>query len=73
MRAPRFRTVVAFVVIMGLVQLFYEDVLVFFGATTTGRGTSLPKVVLIAVPLTISVSLLGVLLWWAMFETRAFR
>lgn len=73
MRVPRFRTVIGFVVLMGLVQLFYEDILVFLGATTAGQGTSLPRFVLIAVPLTITISLLAVLLWWAMFETRTFR
>ena len=52
-----------FVVTMGLIQIFLEDILLFFGTTGAGVPEFLNSpLVLVAVPLGFSLVLLGVLL-----------
>lgn len=61
------KVLVAVVVALGIAQIFFEDAVVFLGAT--GRGGQVPPVVYIAVPAAISLLLVLVLiggaLWYA--------
>jgi len=63
---------VAAVVALAVIQIAYEDVLVFLGATS-GGSASLPPMVLVGVPLVLFVLLAGVLLGWAILTDEGLR
>lgn len=60
------------VVALTLLQIVYEDVLVFLGATG-GRTFTNSPVVLVGVPLLIFVLLAGILLGWAILTDERLR
>ena len=60
------------VVALALLQIVYEDVLVFLGATG-GRAFTSSPVLLVGVPLLIFVLLAGILFGWAILTDEGLR
>jgi len=70
---PRRATaLVAAVVALAILQILYEDVLVFVGATGGSLGTTSPAL-LVAVPLAIFLALAGLLYGWAILSDDTLR
>lgn len=63
MPTRRLQAVAALVFALGLLQIFVEDVIVFFGATRTGSGGLLAsRYFTMGVPLVISLLLVAILI-----------
>ena len=60
------------VVALALLQIVYEDVLVFLGATGSPAFTNSP-IVLVGIPLLIFVLLAGILFGWAILTDEGLR
>jgi hypothetical protein len=68
-RVTRLRAVVAFVVVLGLAQILFEDLLLFLATAGGGvSGVLASPLVAIAVPLTIATLLLVVLVGGALWS-----
>lgn len=74
MPSRRATALVGVVVAIAVVQIFVEDVLLFFGATgATGPTILSSPVVLIGVPFVLFLALAGILLGWAILESKSLR
>lgn len=74
MASRRGTMLVAFVVVLAVVQIFVEDVLVFLGATgTDAPGFLNSPYVLVGVPMVLFLLIAGVLLGWAILSDDTLR
>lgn len=74
MASRRGTMLVAFVVVLAVVQILVEDVLVFLGATgTAAPGFLYSPYALVGVPMVLFLLLAGVLLGWAILSDETLR
>lgn len=74
MPSKRLKMVGVFVVTMGFLQIFFEDVMMYFATTGTGPSAVVSSpYVMVGIPLLISVSLLAVLVGGALVSSEPLR
>lgn len=74
MTTERMKAAVVFVAVMALLQIFFEDIMMFFAITRSGPpGLLNSPYVMVGVPLVISLSLLAVLVGGALIRSETLR
>lgn len=74
MMGRRLQAIVAFVIVVAVVQIALEDLIVFLGATSTGGPAALPaRYLLLSIPLTLMTVLFVVLVGSAILSSDPFR
>jgi len=74
MTSFRMKTVAVFVVAMALLQIFFEDIIMFFATTRSGPPLIMNSpYVMVGIPFAISLSLLAVLIGGAIIHSETLR
>lgn len=74
MTSFRMKAVAVFVVAMALLQILFEDIMMFFATTRSGPPSIMNSpYVMVGIPLVISLSLLAVLIGGAIIHSETLR